>query len=51
MKRQMAVCWSIRVCFVARLCRGLGRWEGFLWLLVLSEGVEDCIWKYGLGVV
>ena len=40
----MAVCWSIRVCFVARLCRGWGRWEGFYgcWFLVR-------VWKIAFG--
>ena len=35
--------------FVARVCMGGG--GEVLWLLVVSEGVEDCILKCGLGVV
>lgn len=52
----MCDCLSVKRCVLEYLgfyfcCLAMWGREVILWLLVLSEGAEDCIWKYGLGVV
>ena len=48
-RAEITICWSIRVCLLPGFVWGGG--GEVLWLLVVSEGVEDCILKCGLGVV